>query len=80
MTEFIHAPVASKEIGVFSKRDPIFRRKMWIWSHLLKKSFIFCAVLLISFYLWFSLLRKKILIELHESHPGIVNSILERKP
>ena len=23
MTEFIHAPVASKEIGVFSKRDPI---------------------------------------------------------
>ena len=67
----------------FSKCDQI-RSKMRIWSHLLKKSlmenFIFCAVLLISFYLWFSLLRKKNLIELHESHPGIVNSMLERKP
>ena len=67
----------------FSKCDQI-RSKMRIWSHLLKKSlmenFIFCAVLLISCYLWFSLLRKKNLIELHESHPGIVNSMLERKP
>ena len=24
MTELIHAPVTSKEIGEFSKRDPIF--------------------------------------------------------
>ena len=43
----------------FSKCDQI-RRKLRIWSHLLKKSlmenFIFCAVLVIIFFSWSSLL------------------------
>ena len=42
-------------IDFFSKCDQI-RRKLWIWSHLLKKSlmenFIFCAVTLLSIFIF----------------------------
>ena len=88
MTELIHAPVTSKEIGEVSKKDPIISNVIDFilcgWPSKLKEQLkpYFCCrnelAVESSCLKWGNnvvipfQLREKILIELHENHPGIV--------
>ena len=88
MTELIHAPVTSKEIGEFSKRDPIISNVidfvLFGWpskvNEQLKPYFCHRNELAVqsSCLIWGNKvaipfqLREKTLTELHENHPGIV--------
>ena len=88
MTELIPAPVTSKEIGEVSKRDPITSNVIDFvlrgWPSKVNEQFkpYFChrneLVVEGSCLIWGNKvvipfeLKEKILIELHENHPGIV--------
>ena len=87
MTELIHAPFTSKEIGEFSTRDPIISGAIdfvlsW-WSSKGNEQFkpYFCRTNELAWefcLIWENKgvipfqFRETILIELHENHPGIV--------
>ena len=87
MTELIHAPFTSKEIGEFSKRDPIILGAIDFvlsrWSSKGNEQFkpYFCRTNELAWefcLIWENKgvipfqFRETILIELHENHPGIV--------
>ena len=88
MTELIHAPVTSNEVGAFSKRDPIVSNVidyvLFGWPSKVNEQFkpYLCRRNELSVenscLIWGNKvvipfqLRQKLLTELHENHPGIV--------